>query len=200
VDPFTGASEKATVGLVGLHIACKTKSRPQWIWSTFEHVDNVKLGRDAQPGTRPTFNDPFLPQEGPKVNVLGPPVTANKPPRKDPEPVQVVRENCLNESTKVTNRLYQTHPLVKNTVWTNYELVATQWPSKPEMGDFGKPVPASKVANTTLETQIQSTSSCIFCHGATISTDFQWMLLIRSFDSSEKNLKQAADAIKKGGK
>jgi hypothetical protein len=29
------------VALVGLHIAIKTQYRPQWIWSTFEHVDNV---------------------------------------------------------------------------------------------------------------------------------------------------------------
>ena len=27
--------------LVGLHIVYKTPSRPQWIWSTFRHVDNV---------------------------------------------------------------------------------------------------------------------------------------------------------------
>ena len=32
---------KSAVALVGLHIAIKTLSRPQWVWSTFEHVDNV---------------------------------------------------------------------------------------------------------------------------------------------------------------
>ncbi len=32
---------ESDVALVGLHIAIKTQSRPQWIWSTFEHVDNV---------------------------------------------------------------------------------------------------------------------------------------------------------------
>jgi hypothetical protein len=32
---------ESDVALVGLHIAIKTKSRSQWIWSTFEHVDNV---------------------------------------------------------------------------------------------------------------------------------------------------------------
>ena len=31
----------ADVGLVGLHIVYKSPTRPQWIWSTFEHVDNV---------------------------------------------------------------------------------------------------------------------------------------------------------------
>ena len=31
----------ARVGLVGFHIAAKTFWAPQWIWSTFEHTDNV---------------------------------------------------------------------------------------------------------------------------------------------------------------
>lgn len=29
------------MGLVGFHIVQKTPSAPQWIWSTFEQVDNV---------------------------------------------------------------------------------------------------------------------------------------------------------------
>lgn len=50
-----------TVALVGLHIIHKTTSNPQWIWTTFEHVDNApdqaaaasgKLDRDY------TFFDP----------------------------------------------------------------------------------------------------------------------------------------------
>ena len=41
LDPVTGQCAPTLVGLVGLHIVQKTKSRPQWIWSTFEQVDNV---------------------------------------------------------------------------------------------------------------------------------------------------------------
>ena len=45
-DPLGDPSFKAncrqiTVGLVGLHIVQKTPQRQQWIWTTFEHVDNV---------------------------------------------------------------------------------------------------------------------------------------------------------------
>src|SRR5262249_45640909 len=29
-----------TLGLVGFHVVHKTKDRPQWIWTSFEHVDN----------------------------------------------------------------------------------------------------------------------------------------------------------------
>ena len=32
---------KADLGLVGFHIMIKTRYRPQWLWSTFEQVDNV---------------------------------------------------------------------------------------------------------------------------------------------------------------
>src|SRR6266446_3673543 len=43
-----------TLGLVAVHIAHKTKAFPQWVWSTFEHVDNLT----APAGKRPTFRDP----------------------------------------------------------------------------------------------------------------------------------------------
>jgi hypothetical protein len=40
-DVAAGACTKQTIALVGFHIVAKTPSRPQWIWSSFEHVDNV---------------------------------------------------------------------------------------------------------------------------------------------------------------
>ena len=74
--------------------------------------------------------------------------------------------------------------LLQDSVWANYELVSTQWPSQGsdrDSDDFenyclpvnpvdpsGVPIP-SFLANTTLETYIQGTtpqasSSCINCH------------------------------------
>jgi hypothetical protein len=44
VKPATGGEaicEPVKVGLVGYHIGHKTFWSPQWVWSTFEHVDNV---------------------------------------------------------------------------------------------------------------------------------------------------------------
>ena len=35
------ACSEQDVALVGFHIVIKTPARPQWIWTTFEHVDNV---------------------------------------------------------------------------------------------------------------------------------------------------------------
>jgi hypothetical protein len=40
-DPSTQDCSHSTIALVGLHIIHKTASQPQWIWATFEHVDNA---------------------------------------------------------------------------------------------------------------------------------------------------------------
>lgn len=37
----TGNTQTVTLGLVGLHIIVKAPGYPQWIWATFEHLDNV---------------------------------------------------------------------------------------------------------------------------------------------------------------
>nr|BFE92490.1 hypothetical protein GCM10020185_30260 [Pseudomonas brassicacearum subsp. brassicacearum] len=61
-------------------------------------------------------------------------------------------------------------------VWANYQLISTQWPSDPPKNcqisaanPLGSPAP-SFLANATLETYIQGTvpqasSSCMACHG-----------------------------------
>jgi len=53
--PKTRQSEESCrlskVGLAGLHIIRKTDHAPQWVWSTFEHVDNVPpAGHTGHPG------------------------------------------------------------------------------------------------------------------------------------------------------
>ena len=48
----TGSCSTATMGLVGLHIIHKTVSQPQFIWATFEQVDNVP------PASPATFSNP----------------------------------------------------------------------------------------------------------------------------------------------
>ena len=51
---------KEDMALVGLHIAIKTRSRPQWIWSSFEHVDNVPPAEGAE-GVEPDAKDAGAP-------------------------------------------------------------------------------------------------------------------------------------------
>jgi hypothetical protein len=60
--------EVAEVGLVGFHIAVKTFWAPQWIWPTFEHIDNVP-GNTAEGEPIPetfSFFDPECPDPTPE--------------------------------------------------------------------------------------------------------------------------------------
>jgi hypothetical protein len=199
VDRQTRTYAKKTMGLVGLHIVHKTPSRPQWVWSTFEHVDNVAVGPGAPPKTRPTFNDPDGLQQGDSVNVLPPPINAVNPPQANPKPAQLVHWNPIDESTKKTNDLYHSHALVKDTVWKNYNLVATQWPKNPKAGGTGEPFPPNRVANVTMETEFQSIS-CMSCHGFTQRTDFVWALAVRAYPPTEQGVAPAVKALRENRK
>src|SRR6202044_2411080 len=52
---------KVNVGLVGMHIGHKSATSPQWIWSTFEQVDNLDVDTVAHPKLHPSFTDPNCP-------------------------------------------------------------------------------------------------------------------------------------------
>ena len=59
LDPVTNTCKLQKMGLVGLHIVQKTPIRPQWVWSSFEHIDNVpEPGTTPSIGRRFSFNDP----------------------------------------------------------------------------------------------------------------------------------------------
>jgi hypothetical protein len=131
---------KRDVALVGLHIAIKTKYRPQWLWSTFEHVDNappVGVGDAREPDAKDanapySYNDPAKeqtevapPLDSPSARPVGP----DNPPRIDPEPTQVVRKQPINRETMAMNQAYWALPEIRGTVWAHYMLVATQRPT-----------------------------------------------------------------------
>ena len=78
MNPFTTPNPtctEITVGLVGLHIVQKTPSRPQWIWSTFEQVDNVP-GVSQGPFT---YNNGTAQPPFPNSNPNGWPPSASPP-------------------------------------------------------------------------------------------------------------------------
>lgn len=198
-DPVSGAHTQKAMGLVGLHIAQKLQAFPEWIWSSFEQVDNVQRGVGSTPTTPISFN-----------NGTNNPATvggwANRPASKvpvaNPSPVQVTRFNPIpntpaGTSTQNLNAAYQ--QALKGTVWQFYELVITQWPSDPanfktiENGGIypanaGGAFPASGCTNTTMETYFQSASdaagsggnSCMSCHYRAGQADFSWGLLRRA--------------------
>jgi hypothetical protein len=195
VDPQTKAHEKKIMGLVGLHIVHKTPTRPQWVWSTFEHVDNVvPIGPGAPPNTRPTFQDPDGPTEGAGVNVLPRAINADNPPQQCPDPVQVVRIKPIDDSAQKANDRYHNDAQVKDTVWKYYQLVTTQWPTSAPNGAKGLPVPPNKVANVTMETSVQSTS-CMSCHGFAPRTDSVWVLQLRAHPRTPEGAAPAVKAL-----
>jgi hypothetical protein len=132
---------KADVALVGLHIMIKTLYRPQWLWSTFEHVDNVPPvgeGDAREPdakdvGAPYAYYDPSKPDR--RLPPLGSaeslPVSLSHAPALDPTPMQVTRLHPIRAPTMARNRAYWALPGIKGTVFEHYMLVATQWPTVP---------------------------------------------------------------------
>jgi hypothetical protein len=182
---ITMKCEDLTVGLVGLHIVQKTPTRPQWIWSTFEQVDNVPPPH----GVPMAFNDATA-TPMPSAD----PVSTFPPPASSP-PFNVVRVLPIDSRTAATNARYQT--ALSNTVWKNYQLVMTQWPIP--AGSFAAaPVdpkqdgtrpntfpgvidpPTTAFANAVMETFEQDATSgrtCMECHTRVqLHTDFVWAL------------------------
>jgi hypothetical protein len=152
------------LALVGLHIVIKTASRRQWVWSTFEHVDNVPPAGegearepDAKDASAPYgFFDPARPAKlwppfGAAVTL---PVEAANPPKLMPSPTQVVRRHPVDAAFMAANRAFWALPGVKGTVWEHYMLVAAQWPTSadpPGPGNDGAYVPGRAGASLAAE-------------------------------------------------
>jgi len=192
-----------TLGLIGFHAVHKTVGRPQWIWTTFEHVKNVP---DKDEVAAKEFSGPYsffnvnCADDCPEVNAT--------PPRPwDPDPAlqlkfrkddsfksQIVRESPLTNAAKNLNKVFHSM-LPEDSVWKNYILISTQWPSvflgctSLHSQSFDVPAPKTDflkqpdmncspaptfLANSTLETYSQgdvplASSSCIACHGNAVS-------------------------------
>jgi len=134
----TGAAFQleATVGLVGLHIAYKTKSQQKWVWATFEQADNYSV--PASLGFKPTFstgegdqndaNRQPTPAPLRKANYLWSPTL---PTAGIYNPTQVAR--CPNEVELPSavnakwQKLLASVPGVENSPWQYYRLNAIQW-------------------------------------------------------------------------
>lgn len=192
-----GGCTQTLMGLVGYHIAQKTKEFPQWIWSTFEQVDNVPPRVDNTPSS---FNNGT---DNPSTGTQG---FANRPTYTGPgqlpptsPPTQVVRLNPIpttpaGASTVDVNNAFHA-ALPKNSPWQYYQLVITQWPTNPQRfrppanrgvypQDSGQPFPVDGAVNTTLETYFQSPqltagafgNSCMSCHfnAGTGLRDYSW--------------------------
>jgi hypothetical protein len=212
LDPTqpTNGCTTITVGLVGLHIVQKTPTRPQWIWTTFEQVDNVPpsssttgpFGFNDGKGTASPLNPPQPDPDGgfPPTNWANP-VVYNVIRL---QPINNTGNGSFASSTQATNQNYQA--ALKGTVWQFYQLVMTQWPLTPNSpttpGSPPNTFPGigakSSFSNTTLETWDQQSvfTGCMACHNIQqtkagsppTGSDFLWSLEINAFQpSSPKN-------------
>jgi hypothetical protein len=175
-----------TLGLIGFHAVHKTLGRPQWIWTSFEHVKNVPDRNEVAAKKLDSSYNFF----SVKCKADCPIENATPPYPWDPDPAlelrfrkddsfksQIVRETPLTDAAKNMNAVFHSM-LPANSVWQNYMLLSTQWPSAfaihctglrsqnvPELRtDFVKqpdmtcsPAPAY-LANSTLETYSQADS------------------------------------------
>ena len=166
-----------TVGLAGFHIVHRTYSAPQWTWATFEHGDNAPQYNEVRSGILPKSRYSYF-----DVNCVKNRCAYNQLPEHpwnaaaaEREPVQVVRAGVFGLYAEAANERYQhgeseTTP-VPGSVWENYYLVGTQFPTilgSPSQKDGMYPInpaypdgePAARfLANTLIETYIQGFGS-----------------------------------------
>jgi hypothetical protein len=196
-DPSTQQCADMSVGLVGLHIVQKLDLFPEWVWSTFEHVDVLSSNQQTTLLQPCPSNDAACTQNGFKNR----PASTNLDPNQSARvPVQVLRLNAIpttpqGASTVDANAAFQA--ALAGTPWANYQLVVTQWPfaandmtqyKPPEQrGSYpctsGLPFPVTGAVNLTMETYFQSANdaagsgnSCMACHFGAAYTDFSWGL------------------------
>ncbi|MEI6947542.1 hypothetical protein V9K67_10140 [Paraflavisolibacter sp. H34] len=164
-----GSFSKVKVGMIGMHISSRTESSPQWVWATFEHVDNLEtnpLKTVNGKKLRPSFYDPNCPTC--PVNTF--PDT----------PAQVLKNQIqrvlpIPAATRELNRQVQALLAEQGSFWQYYQLIGTQWSTDPSSAPYissntdtsvytlpqavtnksgGKPVPAY-LTNMIMETYFQ---------------------------------------------
>lgn len=179
---------KQRMGLVGFHITQKTPFAPQWVWSTFEQVNNVP-GMAAN-GALSFNNQACL---NCPANKQSQPGTPNQMTRAISIPA--TEPNCADGTQAVDNvrRLnvdVRTALTGAGSIFRFYELVNTQWPV-PVPHSSSTPQPETvftvrplALGNTTMESFVQPTSTCMGCHSTArtvnannfVSSDFSFTL------------------------
>jgi len=177
----TGETPKKTVGLVGMHIVYKAPGFPQWVWATFEQVDNT----DPSATGHASYYNPDC--EGEYCEPNQSPLESGQ---SFDEPNQLTRINPVSSDIAKVNRAWQDQ--VAGTVFEHYRLVSPQWPSDPKNpgNPQGSPTPDT-VANVTMESYIQPTSSCMDCHstarvpGDGAKSDYSFIFLFAQSPGSD---------------
>ena len=189
-----------TLGLVGFHIVRRTQSGNggDWIWTTFEHIDNAPYAATAR-GPNSIFSKPLFPdgcaadvdqdrtyaffdsncddciENSAPVNLEGWKWARRPPYAGDTAtPAQVTR--CWKPSigTRWINRVWQQK--LAGSAWQNYALSTTQWKGANKGQMFPNGEVPRYLTNTTMETyvQTQENGSCLGCHAEARTRAGQW--------------------------
>ncbi|MCY4454540.1 MAG: hypothetical protein OXC01_21600 [Immundisolibacterales bacterium] len=187
---------KTRLALLGMHIMHRTESGNggDWIWSTFEHVDvapiadnsldpNNILGELFTGGCRAESVESqryvlFNPDcKDCATNAISPaewkwfedaPHARGHATRGE-FGTQVVRCWKIFESTARVNEVW--HARLRDTVWSNYRLISTQWRGAPGSRLFPNGEVPRFLTNVTLETydQFSHGGTCMGCHAKAVT-------------------------------
>jgi len=116
--------KKRKVGLIGMHIGTKTVSSPQWIWATFEHVDNLETNPLEKVHGKPLKPSFYNPESIEPINLI--PDTNAKVIKN-----QIQRVLPISKATQELNKQVQALFKAKKSYWQYYQLIGTQWPTQP---------------------------------------------------------------------
>lgn len=152
------------VGLVGMHIIHKTRDHPFWIWSTFEHIDNVpRSNKSDEMGRAWSFYNPTC---SPSECLPNCPASAGKP-------AQLTRVEDINSKTEEINLEVQELLHEQESILQYYKLIGTQYVSpKPGCHEPQCADPPT-LRNTVLEPYHadvdcpgmgKQASTCVGCH------------------------------------
>ncbi len=165
-----GMNKIRTLGLVGMHIIHKVAEVTQWVWSSFEHINNAPyVDNTGRAILKPGIDYLYFDERNSDTSLYNKhPNSIYQPNPFSRKPSQVV--NLLTPLTSTDSINNQFHALIakadKNSVWLHYRLVGTQWPFNPELFSFGSDYKPSLLGNPIMETYVQKTSSCMSCHSA----------------------------------
>jgi hypothetical protein len=155
---------KVTVGLVGMHIGHKSQTSPQWIWSTFEQIDNLAVDPIMHPKLNPSFNDP-------NCEIC----TVNQLPIADANgnfarvPTQASRTIPIPPDKQALNAQAQAELRRQGSVWQFYQLIDTQWPTSPTT----KPTPWNAGLGGSVENKPGGNPTPVMLTNITMETYFQ---------------------------
>ncbi|HXD34954.1 MAG TPA: hypothetical protein VN643_27790 [Pyrinomonadaceae bacterium] len=189
-----------TLGLVGFHLVINTQFHPEFVWATFEHVNNAPNCTNPQPAPAGGWSflssacATCLQQNGVngcpqcKFNVAPPPPFGITGPATqvcrvfsdgtDPGSTTNGNNNDTNRfnidtlNSQIAGFLSQLPSNSPMSVWKNYTLVSGLW-TNGGVPSGGTDVQRGSLeaANTTMETFFQQPNqNCFSCHGYTTAT------------------------------